>query len=103
MKRWRNPRKSYNDKINSQVHDEPNFSVLLEERDRVQRIVIEEIAGAYLIQVPIQADCGWGKSARHEETLFQLHLTYPVKAPFLVIHQASISMQELLLWRLGDG
>ena len=45
-----------------QVHDELNFSVLPEERDRVQRIVIEEMEGAYLMQVPLQADCGWGKN-----------------------------------------
>ena len=45
-----------------QVHDELNFSVLPEERERVQRIVIEEMEGAYLMQVPLQADCGWGKN-----------------------------------------
>ena len=33
-----------------------------EERDRVKRIVIEEMEGAYLMQVPLQADCGWGKN-----------------------------------------
>ena len=45
-----------------QVHDELNFSVLPEERDCVHRIVIEEMEGAVLMQVPLQADCGWGKN-----------------------------------------
>lgn len=45
-----------------QVHDELNFSVLPEEREKVERIVIEEMEGAYLMQVPLQADCGWGKN-----------------------------------------
>ena len=43
-----------------QVHDELNFSVLPEERERVQQIVIEEMQGAYPLRVPLEADCGWG-------------------------------------------
>ena len=43
-----------------QVHDELNFSVYPEERERVERIVIEEMQGAYTLQVPLEADCGWG-------------------------------------------
>ena len=43
-----------------QVHDELNFSVLPEERERVQQIVIEEMQGAYSLRVPLEADCGWG-------------------------------------------
>jgi DNA polymerase-1 len=43
-----------------QVHDELNFSVLPEEKDRVQQIVIEEMEKAYPMQVPLRADCGWG-------------------------------------------
>ena len=43
-----------------QVHDELNFSVYPEERERVERIVIEEMQGAYPLQVPLEADCGWG-------------------------------------------
>ena len=43
-----------------QVHDELNFSVYPEERERVQQIVIEAMEGAYAMQVPLQADFGWG-------------------------------------------
>lgn len=43
-----------------QVHDELNFSVFPEERERVEQIVIEEMQGAYALSVPLQADCGWG-------------------------------------------
>jgi DNA polymerase-1 len=43
-----------------QVHDELNFSVYPEEKDRVQQIVIEEMEKAYPMQVPLRADCGWG-------------------------------------------
>ena len=45
-----------------QVHDELNFSVYPEERDKVQSIVIEEMEKAYLMQVPLRADCGWGNN-----------------------------------------
>ena len=55
-------REGIRSKMLVQVHDELNFSVLPEERDRVHRIVIEEMEGAFLMQVPLQADCGWGKN-----------------------------------------
>ena len=45
-----------------QVHDELNFSVYPEERERVQQIVIEEMEKAYPMQVPLRADCDWGKN-----------------------------------------
>ena len=45
-----------------QVHDELNFSVKPEERDQVQKIVIEEMEQAAQLRVPLQADCGWGKN-----------------------------------------
>ncbi len=45
-----------------QVHDELNFSVYPEERERVQQIVIDEMQNAYPMQVPLEADCGWGKN-----------------------------------------
>ncbi|MBP1615251.1 MAG: polymerase [Bacteroidetes bacterium] len=45
-----------------QVHDELNFSVPLEEKEYVQQIVIEEMEKAYLMHVPLKADCGWGKN-----------------------------------------
>ena len=43
-----------------QVHDELNFSVYPEEKEQVQRIVIEAMEHAYLMQVPLRADYGWG-------------------------------------------
>lgn len=45
-----------------QVHDELNFSVLPEEKDKVERIVLEEMQGAYRMQVPLIADAGWGNN-----------------------------------------
>lgn len=43
-----------------QVHDELNFSVYPDEAEKVERIVIEEMQGAYKLSVPLTADAGWG-------------------------------------------
>ena len=45
-----------------QVHDELNFSVYPDEKERVEKIVLEEMQGAYQLQVPLIADAGWGKN-----------------------------------------
>lgn len=45
-----------------QVHDELNFSVYPEEKEKVQNIVIEEMERACQMQVPLVADYGWGKN-----------------------------------------
>ena len=45
-----------------QVHDELNFSVLPEEKEKLQALVIEEMQGAAQLSVPLIADCGWGKN-----------------------------------------
>ena len=45
-----------------QVHDELNFSVHPDEKEKVQQIVIEEMEKAYTMQVPLLADCGWGNN-----------------------------------------
>ena len=45
-----------------QVHDELNFSVVPEEKSRVEAIVLEEMQNAYQLRVPLVADCGWGEN-----------------------------------------
>lgn len=45
-----------------QVHDELNFSVLPEEKEKVQQIVITEMESAYKMKVPLRADYGWGQN-----------------------------------------
>jgi DNA polymerase I len=45
-----------------QVHDELNFSVLPEEKEQVERIVLEEMQGAFPMSVPLVADSGWGNN-----------------------------------------
>ena len=45
-----------------QVHDELNFNVIPEEKEIVERIVIEEMQKAYTLKVPLVVDCGWGKN-----------------------------------------
>lgn len=43
-----------------QVHDELNFSVYPDEKERVERIVMEEMQAAFPMQVPLVVDSGWG-------------------------------------------
>ena len=43
-----------------QVHDELNFSVVPEEKERMERLVMEEMQGAFALRVPLVADAGWG-------------------------------------------
>jgi len=45
-----------------QVHDELNFSVYPEEKERVEKIVLEEMQGALQMAVPLVADSGFGKN-----------------------------------------
>ena len=45
-----------------QVHDELNFSVYPEEKERVERIVLEEMQAAFPLIVPLVADSGFGKN-----------------------------------------
>ena len=45
-----------------QVHDELNFSVYPEEKEQVEKIVVEEMQNAYKLSVPLVADAGWGKN-----------------------------------------
>ena len=45
-----------------QVHDELNFSVVPEEKERMERLVLEEMQGAFALKVPLIADAGWGEN-----------------------------------------
>ena len=45
-----------------QVHDELNFSVYPEEKEKVEKIVLEEMQNAFQMKVPLVADSGWGEN-----------------------------------------
>lgn len=45
-----------------QVHDELNFSVYPEEKEKVEQIVIQEMQNAFHLDVPLTADAGWGNN-----------------------------------------
>ena len=45
-----------------QVHDELNFSVVPEEKEQLQALVINEMQNAIKLSVPLFADCGWGSN-----------------------------------------
>ena len=55
-------REGIRSKMILQVHDELNFSVYPEEKEKVEKIVLEEMQGAFCMKVPLVADCGWGKN-----------------------------------------
>ena len=43
-----------------QVHDELNFNVVPEEKEKIQQLVVEEMENAFKMSVPLEADSGWG-------------------------------------------
>ena len=45
-----------------QVHDELNFSVYPDEKERVEQIVLEEMQRAFPLSVPLVADSGFGQN-----------------------------------------
>ena len=45
-----------------QVHDELNFSVYPDEKEKVEAIVRQEMENAYVLRVPLVADAGWGEN-----------------------------------------
>ena len=55
-------REGIRSKMILQVHDELNFSVYPEEKEQVERIVLEEMQGAIQLKVPLIADCGFGEN-----------------------------------------
>ena len=60
---WRRFKKEgIRSKMILQVHDELNFSVYPEEKDKVENIVLTEMQNACKLSVPLIADAGWGKN-----------------------------------------
>ena len=55
-------REAIRSKMILQVHDELNFSVYPDEKERVEQIVLEEMQHAFHMQVPLVADSGWGNN-----------------------------------------
>ena len=55
-------REGIRSKMILQVHDELNFSVVPEEKEKVEKIVLEEMQNAYPLRVPLVADSGWGEN-----------------------------------------
>jgi len=53
---------SLKSKMILQVHDELNFSVVPDEKEQLQQLVINEMENAIKLSVPLFADCGWGKN-----------------------------------------
>lgn len=53
-------REGIRSKMILQVHDELNFSVFPEEKELVERVVMEEMQRACQLRVPLIADAGWG-------------------------------------------
>ena len=49
-------------KLLIQVHDELNFSVPPQELEKLQKLVLEEMAGVVALSVPLIADCGKGEN-----------------------------------------
>ena len=60
---WRRFKKEgIRSKMILQVHDELNFSVYPEEKEKVEDIVLTEMQNACKLSVPLIADAGWGKN-----------------------------------------
>ncbi len=55
-------REGIKSKMLLQVHDELNFSVLPEEKQQVEKIVLEEMENAFQMAVPLVADSGFGQN-----------------------------------------
>ena len=55
-------REGIKSKMILQLHDELNFSVVPEEKEKVEKIVLEEMQNAYEMKVPLVADSGFGSN-----------------------------------------
>ena len=60
FKRFKN--EGIKSKMILQVHDELNFSVYPEEKEKVEHIVLEEMQNAFQMKVPLVADSGFGSN-----------------------------------------
>ncbi|MCF0202403.1 MAG: DNA polymerase I [Bacteroidaceae bacterium] len=49
-------------KLILQVHDELNFTAATDEKEKLEKIVIEEMQNVCKLRVPLVADSGWGKN-----------------------------------------
>ena len=45
-----------------QVHDELNFNIVHQEKERMQALVLEEMQNAFAMSVPLVAEYGWGNN-----------------------------------------
>ena len=45
-----------------QVHDELNFNIVPQEKERMQTLVLEEMQNAFAMSVPLVAEYGWGNN-----------------------------------------
>ena len=45
-----------------QVHDELNFNIVPQEKERMQTLVLEEMQNAFAMSVPLVAEYGWGSN-----------------------------------------
>ena len=55
-------REGIRSKMILQVHDELNFSVYPDEKEKVEQIVLEEMQNAFQMKVPLVADSGFGSN-----------------------------------------
>ena len=55
-------REGIKSKMILQVHDELNFSVYPDEKEKVEQIVLEEMQNAFQMKVPLVADSGFGSN-----------------------------------------
>ena len=80
-----------------------------EEKEKVKQIVIEEMEKAYTMQVPLRADCGWGKNCIYSIVLlfilsncfslcfasFQCFIVHDLESPFYMKYSYNYNISAL--------